>query len=73
MNINLRSMSDYSKRDKPAPVTDIGIWMNLLELMVNLGIVFTNYMILFGSKKLSDFGEVFGLDDDSSVFIFFFF
>lgn len=73
MNINLRSMSDYSKRDKPDPIMDIPIWMNLLELMVNLGIVYTSYMILFGSSKKSDLAEVFGLEDESSVIIFFIF
>ena len=30
MSIELREMSDYSKKDNPAPIMDIGIWMNLM-------------------------------------------
>lgn len=72
INIELRSMSEYSKRDQPAPILDIGVWLEVLELMVDIGINITSYMILFTSKKLSDFGDFVGLNDESSVIICFF-
>ena len=69
MSIELRGMSDYSKKDNPAPIMDIGIWMDLMNGMVNLGILITTYMILFTSKKA---GTTFDLTDAETYYIVFF-
>lgn len=52
MNIELKAMSEYKKKNEPAMIKDIGIWMDLLEFIGNIGIVVCMYMIMFTSKKL---------------------
>lgn len=52
MNIELKGMSEYKKKNEPAMIKDIGIWMDLLEFIANVGIVVCMYMIMFTSKKL---------------------
>ena len=46
-------MSEYKKKNDPAPILDIGIWMDLLDFVSNLGIVVCMYMIMFTSEKLN--------------------
>ena len=46
-------MSEYKKKNDPAPILDIGIWMDLLDFVSNLGIVVCMYMIMFTSKNLN--------------------
>ena len=52
ISIELTGMSEYKKKNEPAPILDIGIWMDLLEFIGNIGIVVCMYMIMFTSKKL---------------------
>ena len=69
MSVELRGMSDYNKKDSPAPILDIGIWMDLLEFVVSLGIIVCMYLIIFTSKKLEDFLP---FADESSRYIIIF-
>ena len=52
--IELKGMSEYKKKNEPAMIKDIGIWMDLLEFVVNLSIVVCIYLIMFTSKRLED-------------------
>ena len=60
MNIELKGMSEYKKKNEPAPIKDIGLWMDLLDFVTTLSIVVCMYLILFTSKELvslADFEE----------------
>ena len=46
-------MSEYKRKNDPAPIIDIGIWMDLLEFLSSLGILVCIYMIVFTSKQLT--------------------
>ena len=50
MSIELRGMSQYTRKDMPAAIVDIGIWMDLLEFISNLGILVCIYIIVFTSR-----------------------
>lgn len=39
-------------------IKDIGIWMDLLEFVANLGIIVCMYLIMFTSEKLTGLAEV---------------
>ena len=52
ISIELTGMSEYKKKNDPAPILDIGIWMDLLEFISKLGIVVCMYIIMFTSKEL---------------------
>ena len=52
ISIELTGMSEYKKKNEPAPILDIGIWMDLLEFISKLGIVVCMYIIMFTSKEL---------------------
>ena len=53
IKIELTGMSEYKKKNEPAPILDIGIWMDLLDLISNFGIVACMYIIMFTSKQIS--------------------
>ena len=53
MSIELTGMSEYKKKNEPASIIDIGIWMDLLEFVASLGILVCIYLIVFTSKKLT--------------------
>ena len=53
MSIELTGMSEYKRKNMPAPQKDIGLWMDLLEFVSNLGIVICIYIIVFTSKQLT--------------------
>jgi len=53
MKIELRGMSEYKQKNEPQPQKDIGIWMDLLEFVSNLGIVVCVYIVIFTSKMLN--------------------
>lgn len=53
MQIELTGMSEYKKKNQPKPIIDIGIWMDLLSFISNLGIVVCIYTVMFTSKELS--------------------
>lgn len=69
MTIELRAMSEYSMKDQPAPILDIGLWMDIIENVVNLGIVICMYLIIFTSNKLEEFFSHFGINDSSMQII----
>ena len=50
VNIELRGMSEYKKKNEPAAIIDIGIWMDLLEFISQLGILVCMYIIVFTSR-----------------------
>ena len=50
MSIELTDMSEYKRKDSPKNILDIGIWMDILEFVSNLGIVVCMYIIIFSSK-----------------------
>ena len=52
MSIELTGMSEYKKKNEPMPQKDIGIYMDLLELVSNLGIICCVYIVIFTSKVL---------------------
>lgn len=54
MSIELTDMSEYKKKNDPAPIKDIGIFMDLLEFVSSLGILVCIYIIVFTSEKLTD-------------------
>lgn len=53
MNIELREMSQFMKKNDPAPILDIGIWMELMEFVTKLAILVCIYLIIFTSNKLT--------------------
>jgi hypothetical protein len=53
MSIQLRAMSEYSKKNEPAPIVDIGIFIHLIEFVSSLGILVCIYLITFTSKQLT--------------------
>ena len=53
MNIELRAMSQKTKKNDPSSILDIGIWMDLLEFVTSLAILVAIYLIVFTSKKLT--------------------
>ena len=53
MAIELTAMSEYKQKDSPAPQKDIGIWMDLLDFISNLGILVCVYIVIFTSEKLT--------------------
>ncbi len=53
MSIQLRGMSEYIKKNDPAPIIDIGIFMDLIEFVSSLGILVCIYLIVFTSKELT--------------------
>jgi hypothetical protein len=53
MSIELTGMSEYKKKNEPMPQKDIGIYMDLLELVSNLGIICCVYIVIFTSKVLT--------------------
>mmetsp|Transcript_4536 Transcript_4536/g.6004 ORF Transcript_4536/g.6004 Transcript_4536/m.6004 type:complete len:122 (+) Transcript_4536:2839-3204(+) len=53
MSVELRGMSQYKKKNEPAAIVDIGLWMDLLEFVTSLAILVCIYMIVFTSKKLT--------------------
>jgi len=58
MNIELKGMSEFKQKNEPAMIIDIGIWMDLLEFIGNIGIVVCMYLIMFTSKKLDKIVEL---------------
>ena len=56
--IELKGMTEYKKKNEPSMIKDIGIWMDLLEFIANIGICICMYMIMFTSEKLSDLANV---------------
>jgi len=50
MRIELTQMSEYKKKNEPKSILDIGIWMDLLDFISNLGIVLCIYTVMFTSK-----------------------
>ena len=53
MSIELTGMSEYKQKNMPTAQKDIGLWMDLLEFVSNLGIVVCIYIIMFTSKQLT--------------------
>ena len=53
MSIELIGMSEYKKKNEPAPMKDIGLYMDLLEFVSSLGILVCIYIIIFTSTKLT--------------------
>ena len=51
MSIELTGMSEYKRKNMPAPQKDIGLWMDLLEFVSNLGIVVCIYIIMFNKMQ----------------------
>ena len=45
-------MGDYKAKDNPAPIADIGIWLDLIEFCSGTGIGLSVYIIIFTSNKL---------------------
>lgn len=54
MSIELTDMSEYKRKDNPVTQLDIGIWMDLLDFVSDLGIVVCMYIIIFTSKELTN-------------------
>ena len=52
--IELRGMSQFKKRNDPVSVVDIGIYMDLLDMVLNIGIVICIYFLMFSSKVFSE-------------------
>ena len=59
-HIELRAMQNYLKRDQPSPIMDIGIWMQVMESLVNGGICICMYLIIFTSNELKVFKDLYG-------------
>ena len=53
MSIELRGMSEYKKKNEPQPIIDIGLYMDLMDFVSNLGILVCIYLIVFTSKELT--------------------
>ena len=53
MSIELRGMSEYKKKNEPQPIVDIGLYMDLMDFVSNLGILVCIYLIVFTSKELT--------------------
>ena len=68
MAIELRGMSEYKKKNEPAMIKDIGIWMDILELIGWLGIGICLYLIMFTSKKLD---SIFDVDEHIMYYVAF--
>lgn len=52
VSIELTGMTEYKKKDTPKSVMDIGIYMDILELISNVSIVVCVYLVVFTSKQL---------------------
>ena len=50
VTIELKEMSEYKQKNAPAPIKDIGLWMDLLDFITTLSIVVCMYMVIFTSK-----------------------
>ena len=46
-------MSEYKKKNEPQPQLDIGIWMDLLNLVSYLGVIVCVYLVIFTSEQLT--------------------
>ena len=68
IGIELKGMSEYKKKNEPAMIVDIGIWMDLLEFVANVGIIVCMYMIMFTSKKID---TVFDVDEHIMYYLAF--
>lgn len=53
MSIELRGMSEYKKKNEPQPIIDIGLYMELMDFVSDLGILICIYLIVFTSKRLT--------------------
>ena len=54
MHIELRGMSQYKKRNDPVSVVDIGIYTDLLNMVLHIGTVICIYFLMFSSKVFSE-------------------
>ena len=45
-------MGEYKAKDNPAPIADIGIWLDILEFCSGTGIGMSVYIIIYTSTKL---------------------
>ena len=54
MFVELQGMSLYKKRNDPVSVVDIGIYMDLLNIVSDIGIVICIYFVIFSSKVFSE-------------------
>ena len=68
IGIELKGMSEYKKKNEPAMIKDIGIWMDLLEFVANIGIVVCMYMIMFTSQKID---TIFDVDEHIMYYVAF--
>ena len=50
VGIELKGMGEYKRKDTPAAILDIGIWLDLLEFCSSTGIGLSVYIIIFASR-----------------------
>lgn len=68
MAIELKGMSEYKKKNEPAMIKDLGIWIDILEIIGWLGIGICMYLIMFTSKKLD---TIFDVDEHIMFYVAF--
>ena len=54
VGIELKAMGEYKRKDGPAGILDIGLWLDLLEFCSGCGIGLSAYIIIFTSKELEN-------------------
>ena len=68
MAIELKGMAEYKKKNEPAMIKDLGIWIDILEIIGWLGIGICFYLIMFTSKKLD---TIFDVDEHIMYYVAF--
>ena len=53
ISMELRELGEYKKRKNPVPIIDIGLYMDVLDVMSKFGIVACIYLIIFTSNVLT--------------------
>ena len=58
--IELEGMSEYRRKNNPASIVDIGVWLEYIDTVSLIGVFVTTYIVIFTSDVLE--GTIPGFD-----------